>query len=226
MSKLVLQGKNGSTKEFPLDRERVTIGHKAHNEVHLDGSAVSGNHAVIITLGGDSFLEDLNSTNGTWVNQKSVRKCVLNDGDEIRIAGYKFIYVSEMAVQNAPGRMLFTTPNPQVSLSVNQSATKEMPIPAPHAESSPDSATLGVIRILAGAGSGQALELVRAVTTLGKPGIQVAAITRRDGCYYLGLVEGADLLLVNGTPVDALPCLLKHHDVINIAGTQLEFVLK
>lgn len=248
MSKLVLQVENGGTREFPLDRERITLGRKAQNDIHIEGSAVSGNHAVIITLGSDSFLEDLHSTNGTRVNQKNVHKCVLHDGDEIKIADYKFTFVSEVAAQNSPGWTLSATPNPQPVLHADQTvldavtlmpeltemrASTDMGMPTtpggtmvPHAEPSQEGAALGVIRVLAGAGSGQILELLRPVTTLGKPGLQVAAITRREGRYYLGLVEGEELPLVNGKPLNALPYLLQHRDVIGIAGVQLEFTLK
>lgn len=246
MSKLVLYADNGSVTEFVLDRERITIGRKAQNDIHLDGSAVSGNHAVIITLGSDSFLEDMNSTNGTRVNQKTVHKCVLHDGDEIKIASYRFVFVADVDGQNAPGRTLSATPNPQpVSIEsqpamdadtlmpglteLRPSTTLGMPTQigsfAPHNESSAEPGTNGVIRILSGAGMGQALELARPVTTLGKPGIQVVAITQREGRYFLGLVEGEDLPLVNGSPVNALPYLLSNRDVIGIAGVQLEFSL-
>lgn len=246
MSKLVLYADNGSEMEFALDRERVTIGRKAQNDIHLDGSAVSGNHAVIITLGSDSFLEDMNSTNGTRVNQKTVHKCVLHDGDEIKIASYRFVFVADVEGQNAPGRTLSATPNPLPTTVVNQpamdadtlmpgltelrpSTTLGMPtqiasFPLP-GDASAEPGTNGIIRILSGAGMGQTLELARPVTTLGKPGIQVVAITQRDGRYFLGLVEGEELPLVNGSPANTLPYLLSNRDVIGIAGVQLEFSL-
>lgn len=255
MSKLVLHGPHGADKEFALDRERITIGRKAHNDIHLDASAVSGNHAVIITLGSDSFLEDLNSTNGTSVNQASVHRCVLQDGDEIKIAHYRLTFVSEPAAQSAPGKTISATPKSQIAPAtgspftavdaitlipdLTELATPSAPsdtlqpvtlTPAgeaePACESEPGSATLGTLRILAGPGTGQTLELVRPVTTLGKPGIQVAAITLRDGLYYLGLVEGDALPLVNGEESNELPIRLRHRDVISIAGVQLGFYLK
>lgn len=247
MSKLVLYADNGGVTEFALDRERISIGRKAQNDIHLDGSAVSGNHAVIITLGSDSFLEDMNSTNGTRVNQKSVHKCVLHDGDEIKIASYKFVFVADADGQNAPGRTLSATPNPAFAPTVSHPAldadtlmpeltelrsSTGMGAPAQvgsfpaHDEPSAEPGTTGVIQILSGAGTGQALELVRPVTTLGKPGIQVVAITQRDGRYYLGLVEGEELPMVNGSPVSSLPYLMSNQDVIGIAGVQLEFSLK
>lgn len=255
MSKLVLHGPQGADKEFELDRERITIGRKTHNDIHLDASAVSGNHAVIITLGSDSFLEDLNSTNGTSVNQASVRRCVLQDGDEIKIAQYRFTFVSEPATQSASGKTISATPKSQIASAagspfaavdaitlipdLTELATPSTPsdtlqpvtlTPAgeaePVSEPEPGSATLGTLRILAGPGTGQTLELSRPVTTLGKPGIQVAAITLRDGLYYLGLVEGDAIPLINGEESSELPIRLHHRDVISIAGVQLGFYLK
>ena len=62
--------------EFELDKERITIGRRPSNQIHIDNLAVSGEHAVIVTIGNDSFLEDLNSTNGTMVNGKAIKVCV------------------------------------------------------------------------------------------------------------------------------------------------------
>lgn len=249
MSKLVLHGTNGADREIALDRERITIGRRAHNDIHLDGSAVSGDHAVIITLGSDSFLEDLYSTNGTQVNQSIVHKCVLQDGDEIKIASYRFTFISEPTAQSAPGKTISATPKSQIAPRTEHPTTTlmdavtvmpELTEPAPtvpseahqntgnaaDSEIAPGDGTLGIIRILSGPGSGQLLALSKPVTTLGKPGIQVVAISLRDGRYYLGIVEGEELPQVNGCEVKALPYLLQQRDVINIAGIQLEFTLK
>ncbi|MBZ0105860.1 MAG: FHA domain-containing protein [Sulfuricella denitrificans] len=247
MSKLVLQDEHGFTKEFALDRERITIGRKAHSDIHLDDSAVSGNHAVIITLGSDSFLEDLESTNGTKVNQKSVHKCVLQDEDEIRIAHYTLTFISEVLETSAPGKTIAATPRTEIISPPREAALDDVTImPESTRLKSPNDpdtltqddvfesqeetptgdGTLGVLRIPSGPGAGQILELSRPVTTLGKPGIQVAAITLRDGQYYLGLIEGTDLPLINGSEIKTLPCQLKSRDIINIAGISLEFFLK
>ena len=248
MSKLVLHGTHGDDQEIALDRERITIGRKAHNDIHLDASAVSGNHAVIITLGSDSFLEDMHSTNGTHVNQNIVHKCVLQDGDEIKIAHYRFTFISEPTVLSAPGKTISATlksqidphtEHPTMAMEAITLAPKPtamalsvMPRETLHnsgaavSEIASGDGTLGVIRILSGPGSGQILELSKPVTTLGKPGIQVVAITLRDGLYYLGVVEGEELPQVNGSEIKALPYLLQRRDVINIAGIRLEFNLK
>lgn len=249
MSKLILHGEDGGSREYLLDRERITIGRKASNDIQLDDSAVSGNHAVIITLGSDSFLEDLESTNGTRVNHKDAAKCVLHDGDEIKIARYKFTFVGEAEAQSAPGITISATPAEQFAAphavradadldadtimpdltEVHPSSTLGTPVQADMLKPVIDAAgggTLGQIRILAGPGMSQRLELTKPATTLGKPGMQVAVITQRDGHYYLGMVEGDELPLLNGTEMKSLPCQLQHQDVIEIAGIQLEFTLR
>lgn len=242
MAKLIMYAEDGGVKEIALDRERITLGRRAHNDIYLDSLAVSGNHAVIITLGGDSFLEDLNSTNGTWVNQKPIQKCVLHDGDEIRIAGYRFNFSKDPTSLVVPPRTRKAVrpsdadrPAMEAATLMPAAVTELRPPPSARQARSPimtgggevedGRGKQGMIRILAGAGSDQTLKLTKQLTSLGKPGIQVAAITLRDGRYYLGLAEGDELPLVNDKPVVTLPYLLKDKDVINVAGVLLEFTL-
>jgi hypothetical protein len=92
MAKLVLLVPNGTTLDVPLRRERVTIGRRADNDVSLPNLAVSGEHAVVVTILTDSFLEDLGSTNGTLVNGKPIAKHFLRDGDQIDIGRHKLLY--------------------------------------------------------------------------------------------------------------------------------------
>ena len=68
MAKLILSLDGQVLREVPLDKERVTIGRKPHNDIPIENLAVSGEHACIVTILNDSFLEDLGSTNGTLVN--------------------------------------------------------------------------------------------------------------------------------------------------------------
>lgn len=244
MSKLILQGENGSSNEFLLDHERVTIGRKAHSDIHLNDPAVSGNHAVIITLGSDSFLEDLDSTNGTKVNGNGIRRCVLQDGDEIRIAHFKFTFISEALEASHAEKKIAATPrkSPPPHASALDEITRAPELTSfnptnplgmashnetfEHAKRTPGSGSLGMLKINTGPGAGQTLELSKPVITLGKPGIQVAAISLRDGQYYLGLVEGTELPLINGKEIETMPCQLQHRDVLSITGITLEFTLK
>src|SRR3989442_10224368 len=99
MSKLVLFLPDGTTLDIPLVRERTTIGRRADNDICLPHLAVSGEHAVVVTILADSFLEDLQSTNGTLVNDKPVAKHFLRDGDEIEIGRNKLVYCADDAAQ-------------------------------------------------------------------------------------------------------------------------------
>ena len=102
MSKLVLFLPDGSTLDIPLERERMTIGRRADNELCLPNLAVSGEHAVVVTILADSFLEDLGSTNGTLVNGKAIAKHFLRDRDEIDIGKHKLIYCADDEVVLEP----------------------------------------------------------------------------------------------------------------------------
>src|SRR5262249_42936793 len=99
MGKLVLYLPDGSTLDVRLARERVTIGRRADNDVCLPYPAVSGEHAAVVTILADSFLEDLGSTNGTLVNGKSIAKHFLRDRDEIDIGRQRLVYVADESVQ-------------------------------------------------------------------------------------------------------------------------------
>jgi pSer/pThr/pTyr-binding forkhead associated (FHA) protein len=96
MAKLIMSLDNAVIREVPLDKERVTIGRKPHNDIQIDNLAVSGEHALIVTILNDSFLEDLGSTNGTLVNGNPVKKHILQSNDVIEIGKYKFIFKVEI----------------------------------------------------------------------------------------------------------------------------------
>jgi pSer/pThr/pTyr-binding forkhead associated (FHA) protein len=92
MSKLVLFLPDGTTLDVPLARERTTIGRRADNDICLPNLAVSGEHAVVVTILADSFLEDLGSTNGTLVNGSAIAKYFLRDRDQIDIGRHRLVY--------------------------------------------------------------------------------------------------------------------------------------
>lgn len=89
MAKLYFSLDGTALGEFTLNKDRITIGRRPTNNIHIDNLAVSGEHAVITTIAGESFLEDLNSTNGTIVNQKPIKKHVLNHADVIEFGKYQ-----------------------------------------------------------------------------------------------------------------------------------------
>ena len=232
MAKLILSMDGLVLKEISLTKERTTIGRKPHNDIQIDNLAVSGEHAVIVTILNDSFLEDLGSTNGTLVNGQPIKKHFLQPNDVIELGKYKLKYINEAPKAAAaadfektmvlrPGMM----PKPAAAPApVAASSTTAMPAAPPPAPAAP--ARQGAIQLLSGANVGKELLLTKALTTLGKPGVQVAVITRRPQGYFITHVEGAKFPVVNGKTLDAQAHPLNDHDVVEIAGTKMEFFYK
>jgi pSer/pThr/pTyr-binding forkhead associated (FHA) protein len=244
MAKLHFSLDGNSLGEFSLDKERTTIGRRPANDIHIDNLAVSGDHAVITTIGNDSFLEDLDSTNGTMVNKKPVKKHVLHHGDVIEFGKYQLKYANitqektaakgngfENTVVLRPAKL--NVPTPEVKV---EAKAIEPPVQAPsnNAASEPVVAKLtavenasktGRLQVLSGENAGRELSLNKALTTLGKPGVQVAVITKRPHGYYITHVEGEKKPLVNGQSVGAQAYELSDRDVIDLVGIKLEFNL-
>lgn len=221
MAKLVLSMDGLVLKEIPLTKERLTIGRRATNDIQIDNLAISGQHAVVVTILNDSFLEDLNSTNGTQVNGQPVKKCFLKNGDDIELAKYKLKYVID------PPSSVGETTDYGNTVTIPMETTQK-PAPAaaaPAPASTPPSASAS-IKILNGSNAGRTVELTKVMTTLGKPGVQVAVIANRASGFSITHVEGAQFPLVNGHAIDAQARALSDHDVIEIAGVRMEFNLR
>ncbi len=237
MAKLILSMDGLVLKEIPLVKERTTIGRKPHNDIQIDNLAVSGEHAVIVTILNDSFLEDLGSTNGTLVNGNSVKKHFLQNNDIIELGKYKLKYIAEAGQQAAAAAADFEKTmvlRPAQMKAAAQQASGAAPAaapsaapaaPAPSAPARP-AQPLGAIQILSGGNAGKELELSKPLTTLGKPGVQVAVLTRRPQGYFITSVEGTSHPTVNGQAIGTAPHPLKDHDLIEIAGVKMEFFLK
>ena len=259
MAKLNISLEGNSLGEFNLDKERITIGRRVGNDIHIDNLAVSGDHAVITTIGNDSFLQDLDSTNGTLVNGKSIKKHVLHHGDIIEFGRYQIEYVNltqqksladrsgfentavmRPAKRNvvasavkAEGEKILNTSTPEPSKEnatpvASAAATSAVIAPAAARASVGSVAsaqTLGHLQILNGDNTGHKLLLNKALTTLGKPGVQVAVITKRPHGYFITHVEGKKMPLVNGHIIGAQAHALSDHDVIDLEGIKMEFHL-
>ena len=232
MAKLILSMDNLVLKEIPLNKERTTIGRKPHNDIQIDNLAISGEHAVVITILNDSFLEDMGSTNGTYVNGQPVKKHFLQNGDTVELGKYRLKYVNDAPVQVAQQdfeKTMILRPGatpPSLSPSPSPSAEAQRAEPVTAKPAAPNAVSLGAIQVLTGANAGRELELVKSLTTLGKPGVQVAVIARRPHGYFITHVEGKSFPVVNGQTLDAQAHPLADHDVIELAGTKMEFFLK
>ncbi len=246
MAKLILSMDNLVLKEISLTKERTTIGRKPHNDIQIDNLAVSGEHAVVVTILQDSFLEDIGSTNGTLVNGQPIKKHFLQNNDIIELGKYKLKYVNEAPVGQAkaadfektmvlrPGAMKAVAPTAAAApaaagaKSVSDTVISQTPMGAAPAAAAPKSAAQrsGVLQLLSGANAGKELELTKPLTSLGKPGVQVAVITRRPQGYFITHVEGASFPVVNGKVLDVQARALNDHDVIELAGVKMEFFFK
>jgi pSer/pThr/pTyr-binding forkhead associated (FHA) protein len=237
MAKLILSMDGLVLKEITLTKERTTIGRKPHNDIQIDNLAVSGEHAVIVTILNDSFLEDLGSTNGTLVNGQPIKKHFLQPNDVIELGKYKLKYINEAPKAAAaadfektmvlrPGSMPRPSPAPAPASAAPASMATAAIAPAAPPPAPAVPARQGAIQLLSGANVGKELLLTKALTTLGKPGVQVAVITRRPQGYFITHVEGANFPVVNGKTLDAQAHPLNDHDVIEIAGTKMEFFYK
>lgn len=265
MAKLILTLDGVMLKEYTLTKERTTIGRKAHNDIPIDNLAVSGEHAAIVTILNDSFLEDLGSTNGTLVNGQPIKKHFLQNSDVIEIGKYKLKYVNEApstttaadfektmvlrAPPKAPAEpklgdtqtnlgttggvktaLTDTQINPQLGDAAEAAAAaavaKVEPVSITPAAPVAAAGQQGVIQILSGPNAGKELPLTKALTTLGKPGVQVAVIAKRPQGYFITHVEGASFPVVNGKALDAQARQLKDHDVIELAGVKMEFFFR
>lgn len=235
MGKLIVTDSNGQTKEYPLSKERIAIGRHPDNDVSLNDKAVSGHHAVVITILQDSFLEDLDSTNGTQVNGKQVAKHPLSHGDVITIGRNVLKYEGEGAGADDFEKTMILKPgqygaafDAQVSKAV-PAATPAAPTPAAVVASpATGRPLLGKLRVSSGPNAGKELELSKALTTIGKPGVQVAAVTRRADGYYIVHVGGdgaGQKPLVNGLPIDAQARKLNHNDTVELVGTKMTFLI-
>lgn len=238
MSKLILSNNGELLGEFPLDRERLTIGRKASNDIVINFPSVSAEHACVITRRGESYIEDLRSTNGTRVNGELITKHYLQPGDEIVIGRHLLAYSAELDEHGVPARAPEAMADTIIRGPIDaELLSRTLPMDSGlqgggaksasggTAGSSSGTMPLAAIHILTGPSAGKELDLSRALTTLGKPGLQIAVITRRPQGYFFTHVEGEDYPLINGLPAGDHSHVLQDRDIIQLAGTKLQFMM-
>jgi hypothetical protein len=225
MPKMIVSIDGVVIKEVQLTKDRTTLGRRPYNDIVIDNLAVSGEHAVLQLTGNDVFLEDLNSTNGTYVNGKAVKKQLLQNNDTVEIGKYKIKFINE-----APGATFEKT------MIMKPGMVPPMPKPAaaPGAAAAPAGAAPATahaaeglnasIKVLSGAAAGREVPLVKVVTTIGKPGVAVAAITKRAHGFVVAHVEGSNNPTLNGAAIGPEPMPLKNGDMLELAGTQMQFL--
>ena len=222
MPKMIVSIDGVVIKEVQLTKDRTTLGRRPYNDVVIDNLAISGEHAVFQMAGTDVFIEDLNSTNGTYVNGKAAKKQQLQNGDTVEVGKYKIKFVSEAPADGFEKTMMVKSMPTSAPASLSPSG---FPAAAPaYVSSAPTTQAQASIKVLSGAASGREVPLTKVVTTIGKPGVAVAAITRRQHGFVVHHVEGAGNPSLNGTPIGTDPVSLKNGDLIELAGTQMQFV--
>jgi len=281
MARLILSLDNQVLAEYNMTKERYTVGRLPDNDVRIDNPAVSGHHSLIINILNDSFLEDLNSTNGTYVNGKLIKKHALQHSDVITIGHHQLRFSDQQSNDTEQDEFEKTMVIPtgqqnagqlaKAEAAAEKAAAKEQPAkeePVGHADAAaavkldpdeaaaldekpkaptmgeqvshtdtshgidpsnaPNALPLAKLQVLSGSFAGRELELTKALTTLGRPGVQVAAITRRAEGYYIVHVESGkegDFPLVNGQPIGAQAKKLQDNDVVQLAGVKMGFFL-
>lgn len=186
MAKIIITAEGKLIKEVELVKERMTIGRKAHNDIVIDHRAVSSAHATITVMLDDAILEDLGSTNGTFIQGEKVTRRQLASGDKITIAIFELEYLA--------------TP--------------------------PKAAPSGKVEVMNGAHKGKQLPLNKPLTTVGKPGVAVVAITYAGGTYSAARIDGEQAPTINGAEMEDTPYRLTHGDVLDLAGTRMTFLAK
>lgn len=192
-------------KHVYLAKDRTTLGRRGDNDIVLDNPAVSGRHCVFELRGlADVYVEDVGSTNGTFVNNKRVKRQQLQDEDVVAIGSFRVRYLaaSEESGFGATS-VLQQGPNPPI-------------LPKVHAS----------FRVLSGSSAGLQVPVVKAVSTFGKPGVAVIAVSHRRTGYFAASLEGEQAPQLNGRPLGPDPTLLCDQDVIELAGTKMQFILQ
>jgi pSer/pThr/pTyr-binding forkhead associated (FHA) protein len=230
MGKLVVSLDGVVIKEVQITKDKTTLGRRPYNDIVIDNLAVSGEHAVMQMVGADVFIEDLNSTNGTYINGKAIKKQLLSHNDTVEIGKYKIKYLIDESADYDKTMVLRPGANAPVGGAASTPTGSSTAAAAADSNFAPLGASAPAqpasIKVLNGAAAGREVTLTKVVTTVGKPGVQVASITRRPNGYAFAHVEGANRPSINGVPLvgDSVP--LRNGDVIELAGTQMQFIFR
>jgi hypothetical protein len=216
MGKLVVSLDGVVIKDVQITKDKTTLGRRPYNDIVIDNLAVSGEHAVLQLVGADVFIEDLNSTNGTYINGKAIKKQLLVNGDIVEVGKYKIKFLLEDSADYEKTMILKQGMAASSSFGLPSSFGNQ---PSPAAASAP-----AIIKVLSGAAAGREVSLTKVVTTVGKPGVQVASITKRPSGYVFAHVEGLARPSVNGVALGDEAVPLSSGDLIELAGTQMQFV--
>jgi hypothetical protein len=216
----------------------MKIGRKPGCEIMIDNLAISGEHANIFTVGEDSFIQDMGSTNGTFINNKKITKHHLKNGDAVVIGKHTLVYLTESARARDPedfAKTVIISPAARESVEPRPAATPAPPVtgesPAITVETLKKDALPsrvdrhGALFVLSGVNSGKRIELMKKITNLGRTGKRAGTIAEIGDGYLLTPGDDESPIL-NGKPISKEGSRLKNGDLIEVAGTRLQFYLK
>jgi len=227
MTKLIVKLNNEVVDHIDVKQGDMKVGRRPGCEVFLDNLSVSGEHANIFTIGDDSFIQDLNSTNGTFINNKKITKHHLRNGDAVVIGKHTLVYLTEQAAATPQDFAKTVIINPAAMREAMAAAPAAAAVAAkPAAAAMTKAEVRGALVILSGANSGKRIELTKSVTNLGKTGKRAGSITRTDEVFMLAPSEDGEAPKLNGRPVGSDGAALKNGDIIEVAGTRLQFLSK
>ncbi|MEO8223258.1 MAG: FHA domain-containing protein [Gammaproteobacteria bacterium] len=239
MARMILSLDGQALAEFNMSKERYTVGRLQDNDIRIDNPTVSGHHSLVINILNDSFLEDLNSTNGTYVNGRLIKKHALQNGDVVTVGRHQLRFVdgaadeedefaSTMVIERQVGGAEALAKAAALSASLNSTPAATPASRPSGAEPAAKPLAVAKVQVLNGSFAGREIALNKALTTLGRPGIQVVAITRRADGYHLVQVENtsdANQPKLNGSVLGPQARKLADNDVIEIIGIKMGFFL-
>ena len=229
MPKMIVSLDGIVVKDVVLTKNRTTMGRRPYNDIVIDNLAVSGEHAVIQMSGGQVYIEDLNSTNGTNLNGKTIKRELLHNNDTIEIGKYKIKYFQDATGEDFEKTLVVRPGVSPTAAPARASAPSYPPMPPTMPAEHSEPANLPVfdgdaaIRIMSGVAAGRQVPLVKVVTTIGKIGVSVASITKRRSGFVVAHVEGSSRLRINGNPIGTETVPLHDQDILELAGTQMQF---
>ena len=206
MPQLIATVKGVEVKHVYLTKDRTVLGRKAGNDIVLDTLVVSGQHCVFDLVGvADVFIEDLGSTNGTYVNDRMVKvRTKLADGDVIAIGPYRIKYLQ-------------ASEEPTSTFGETQAFLSDSMLPQQlHASFS----------VISGTSAGLEVPVVKAVTTFGQPGVAVVSVAHRRNGFFVTHLAGTTVPTLNGRALGEAAVMLSDQDVLDLAGTQMRFQLR
>lgn len=217
-SKLIMTLDGAVVREYPIDKDSISIGRKHGNDIQLNDLTVSGRHALIVTMGEHVYVDDLGSTNGTLLNGTRITKTLLMQNDVIQIGNYQLTYFDDEEQEYEPTMFIQAEMEDTQVMNTAQSIRPGM-----------KGEKLAGVKILNGPLAKKVLELRKPFNTIGFNGIKMAMIARNTNNYTISslrsnkLRRASDVPMINGKQLTTEAIRLNDQDIIELAGTQMKF---